>query len=60
MNITQNPTTKKKCQFFLIFLVFFFLPNITNSSENRKKFICGYKNVVEYINSLITLDRHST
>ena len=33
---------------------------MANSSKNRKDFICGYKNVVEYINSLITLDRHST
>ena len=60
MNITQNLITKKKCQFFLIFLVFFFLSNTTNSLEHRRSFICGYKHVVEYINSLITLDRHST
>ncbi len=60
MNTTQNLITKKKCQFFLIFIALFFLSNIANSSENRKNFICGYKYVFEYINSLITLDRHST
>ena len=51
----------KRCQFFL-FLQIFFLSFTTsaNTWSERKNFICGYKAVVEYINSLIIRDHDIT
>ena len=44
----------RKCQFFLIFCLF--LP-FAQAKKDQKSFVCGYKPVVEYVNSLISLDR---
>ena len=57
MNKTQIPIFIKKCQFFLALLLFFFTFAATGKLDKKKKFICGYKGVVEYINSLIRKDR---
>ncbi len=42
-----------RCQFFLLFCLF--LP--AGAGADKKSFVCGYKPVVEYVNSLISLDR---
>ncbi len=48
----------KKCQFFLILFICFVMPfNAKSLSKTQTKFICGYKGVIEYINSLIDRDR---
>ncbi|MDE0118751.1 MAG: glucosaminidase domain-containing protein [Bdellovibrionales bacterium] len=61
MNRTYTLISIKRCQFFL-FLQIFFLSFTTSAdpSQERKKFVCGYKAVVEYMNSLIIRDRDIT
>ncbi len=59
MNKTQLPIFIKKCQIFLVLLLFFLSFSATGNLNAKKKFICGYKGVVEYINSLIRKDRLS-
>ena len=62
MSRAYNLISIKKCQFFLIFKLFLLLPctATANKWEERKSFVCGYKAVVEYMNSLIIRDRDIT
>ncbi len=61
MNYAYTLISIKKCQIFL-FLQIFFLSFTTSAGQwpERKNFICGYKAVVEYMNSLILRDRDIT
>ena len=64
MNKKYIRTFLKSCQFFLgklhkLGLIFVLTGGMSFSIvslENRKQFICGYKYIVEYVNSLISLD----
>lgn len=60
MNRTHNLIIIKKCQFVLAFIILSSLSNTSESLTRQEKFICGYKHVAEYINSLISLDRDLT
>ena len=57
MNKIYHLITIKICQFFLVLALFF---HVGTSVADRKSFICGYKNVIYYLNSLITHDREIT
>ena len=60
MSRAHNLIFIKKCQFFLVFIALISFSNNTESSTRRKNFVCKYNHVVEYINSLITLERQAT
>lgn len=49
----------KNCQFLIYILLFLFLNTAKSIDINNKKFICEYKNTVDYINSLILLDHNN-
>ena len=54
MNKIYHLIIIKICQFFLVLALFF---HVGTSVADRESFVCGYKNVIHYLNSLITYDR---
>ena len=58
MNEFYNLTSRKSCQFFLIFILALSFTRSVLALESRKDFICGYNSVIEYVNGLISKDRH--
>ena len=64
MSRPHNLIFIKKCQFVLVFITLTCLLNtakgVAVTKTDREKFTCGYKLIAEYINSLITMDRHLT
>ena len=60
MNKKYNLIFIKKCQFVLVFIILAPLSNNAESLTRQKEFICKYKYVFEYLNSLISLDRDLT
>ena len=54
MNKVYHLIIIKICQFFLVLALFF---HVGTSVADRKSFVCGYRNVIHYFNSLITHDR---
>ncbi len=53
---TLNLWKQTVCGFSFIFLQFWCVSLNATFLENRKDFICGYKPVIEYLNSLISLE----
>ncbi len=60
MNRRHNLIFIKKCQFVLVFIVLISFSGNIEGSIKRRNFVCAYNHVVEYINSLITMDRQVT
>ena len=60
MNQTQSLIFIKRSQFFLVITSIIFLSHFAMGIKDKVPFICGCKTVVEYVNSLISMDRHIT
>lgn len=60
MNKDYHLIIVKICQFFLVFVLFFHSSTGGAQTIDRKSFVCGYKNVIHYLNSLISEDRELT
>lgn len=60
MNKVYHLIIIKICQFFLVFALLFNVDASVAQKVDRKNFVCGYKNVIHYLNSLISLDRDRT
>ena len=58
MNQTYRLIFIKRCQFFLIFALLFLLSSIAKGATTQTNFVCGYKHIVEYVNSLVSQEHH--